>query len=93
MIVDDELTGAQQRNLEKLLGARVIDRTALILDIFASRAQSREGKLQVELAQMKYRLPRLMGLGAALSRLGGALAPGAPAKPGSRWTGAGCASA
>ena len=78
VIVDDELTGAQQRNLEKLLGARVIDRTALILDIFASRAQSREGKLQVELAQMKYRLPRLMGLGAALSRLGGGIGTRGP---------------
>ena len=78
VIVDDELTGAQQRNLEKLLGARVIDRTALILDIFAGRAQSREGKLQVELAQMKYRLPRLMGLGSALSRLGGGIGTRGP---------------
>ena len=78
VIVDDELTGAQQRNLEKLLGARVIDRTALILDIFAGRAQSREGKLQVELAQMKYRLPRLMGLGSTLSRLGGGIGTRGP---------------
>ena len=78
VIVDDELTGAQQRNLETMLGARVIDRTALILDIFAGRAQSREGKLQVELAQLKYRLPRLMGLGTVLSRLGGGIGTRGP---------------
>ena len=78
VIVDDELTGAQQRNLEDALGVRVIDRTALILDIFAARAESREGKLQVELAQMKYRLPRLMGLGASLSRLGGGIGTRGP---------------
>ena len=77
-ILDDELTGAQQRNLENLLGVRVIDRTALILDIFAQRAQSAEGKLQVELAQMKYRLPRLAGLGTALSRLGGGIGTRGP---------------
>ena len=70
-IFDDELTGAQRRNLETALGVRVIDRTALILDIFAQHAQSAEGKLQVELAQMKYRLPRLTGQGAEMSRLGG----------------------
>ncbi|MDI9504484.1 MAG: GTPase HflX [Bacillota bacterium] len=78
VIVDDELSGAQQRNLEKVLGARVIDRTALILDIFAGRAKSREGKLQVELAQMKYRLPRLTGLGTVLSRLGGGIGTRGP---------------
>lgn len=77
-ILDDELTGAQQRNLETILGVRVIDRTALILDIFAQRAQSAEGKLQVELAQMKYRLPRLTGLGAVLSRLGGGIGTRGP---------------
>ena len=77
-ILDDELTGAQQRNLENLLGVRVIDRTALILDIFAQRAQSAEGKLQVELAQMKYRLPRLTGLGTVLSRLGGGIGTRGP---------------
>ncbi len=77
-ILDDELTGAQQRNLENALGVRVIDRTALILDIFAQRAQSAEGKLQVELAQMKYRLPRLAGMGAALSRLGGGIGTRGP---------------
>ena len=77
-IVDDELTGAQQRNLEATLGVRVIDRTALILDIFAQRAQTAEGKLQVELAQMKYRLPRLTGLGTSLSRLGGGIGTRGP---------------
>ncbi len=77
-ILDDELTGAQQRNLEGMLGVRVIDRTTLILDIFAQRAQSAEGKLQVELAQMKYRLPRLTGMGAALSRLGGGIGTRGP---------------
>ena len=76
--MDDELTGAQQRNLENILGVRVIDRTALILDIFAQRAQSAEGKLQVELAQMKYRLPRLTGLGTSLSRLGGGIGTRGP---------------
>ena len=77
-IVDDELTGAQQRNLENVLGVRVIDRTALILDIFAQRAQTAEGKLQVELAQMKYRLPRLTGMGTVLSRLGGGIGTRGP---------------
>ena len=77
-ILDDELTGAQQRNLENTLGVRVIDRTALILDIFAQRAQSAEGKLQVELAQMKYRLPRLTGQGTVLSRLGGGIGTRGP---------------
>ncbi|MGO8949723.1 MAG: GTPase HflX [Ktedonobacterales bacterium] len=69
--MDDELTAAQQRNLEDLIGARVIDRTALILDIFAQHAHTREGQLQVELAQLEYRLPRLAGRGHAMSRLGG----------------------
>ena len=77
-IVDDELSGAQQRNLEEVLSVHVIDRTALILDIFARRAESREGKLQVELAQLKYRLPRLTGLGTVLSRLGGGIGTRGP---------------
>ncbi len=77
-IVDDELSGAQQRNLEEVLGVRVVDRTQLILDIFAGRAESREGKLQVELAQLKYRLPRLTGLGTSLSRLGGGIGTRGP---------------
>ncbi len=69
-IFDDELTAVQMRNLEDALGKPIIDRTMLILDIFAQRAQSREGKLQVELAQLKYRLPRLLGMGQVLSRQG-----------------------
>lgn len=77
-ICDDELTGAQLRNLEELLGCKVIDRTALILDIFARRAVTREGKLQVELAQNKYRLPRLIGVGTELSRLGGGIGTRGP---------------
>lgn len=77
-IFDDELSGAQIRNLEETLGCRVIDRTALILDIFARRAVSREGKLQVELAQYKYRLPRLTGTGTELSRLGGGIGTRGP---------------
>lgn len=71
VICDDELTPAQQRSLEKLLDARIVDRTALILDIFAQHARTREGRLQVELAQLEYRLPRLTGHGAAFSRQAG----------------------
>src|SRR5436190_1138165 len=71
VIFDDELTPTQQRNLEKLLNARVVDRTALILDIFAQHAHTREGRLQVELAQSEYRLPRLAGHGVELSRQAG----------------------
>ena len=70
VIFDDELTAIQMRNLEDILGVPIIDRTMLILDIFAVRAQTREGKLQVELAQLKYRLPRLLGMGRVLSRQG-----------------------
>lgn len=77
-IFDDELSAIQLRTLEETLGARVIDRTTLILDIFASRATSREGKLQVELAQMRYRLPRLIGQGQVLSRLGGGIGTRGP---------------
>ncbi|MEN6340817.1 MAG: GTPase HflX [Clostridiaceae bacterium] len=69
-VFDDELSAVQLRNLEAVLGLPIIDRTMLILDIFAQRAQSREGKLQVELAQLKYRLPRLFGMGKVLSRQG-----------------------
>ncbi len=71
VIFDDELSPSQQRNLESVLDARVIDRTALILDIFAQHAHTREGRLQVELAQLEYRLPRLSGRGIALSRQAG----------------------
>ncbi len=78
VIFDDELSGAQVRNLEQELGCKVIDRTTLILDIFAQRAISKEGKLQVELAQLKYRLPRLIGLGGSLSRTGGGIGTRGP---------------
>jgi GTP-binding protein HflX len=71
VIFDDELTPSQQRNLEKALNARVIDRTTLILDIFAQHARTREGRLQVELAQLEYRLPRLSGRGVELSQQAG----------------------
>jgi GTP-binding protein HflX len=71
VIFDDELSPSQQRNLEKLLEARIIDRTALILDIFAQHARTREGRLQVELAQLEYRLPRLTGRGVEFSRQAG----------------------
>ncbi|MDP9370388.1 MAG: GTPase HflX [Chloroflexota bacterium] len=70
VIVDGELTPAQQRNLEKALDVKIIDRTALILDVFARRAQTHEGRLQVELAQLEYRLPRLTGMWTHLSRQG-----------------------
>lgn len=78
IIFDDELSGSQIRNLEEVLGVKVLDRAALILDIFASRAKSKEGKLQVELAQLKYRLPRLVGLGTVLSRTGGGIGTRGP---------------
>ncbi len=78
VVFNDELSGTQLRNLEDRLGVRVIDRTTLILDIFASRAVSKEGKLQVELAQLQYRLPRLTGLGKSLSRLGGGIGTRGP---------------
>lgn len=77
-IFDDELSPAQQRNIEEGLGIRVIDRTALILDIFAQRARTSEGKLQVELAQLQYTLPRIMGQGLNLSRLGGGIGTRGP---------------
>ncbi|MBR6525561.1 MAG: GTPase HflX [Clostridia bacterium] len=78
IIVDDELTGAQTRNLEEATGVKVIDRTTLILDIFAQRAKSNEGKLQVSLAQLKYRAGRLMGQGLVMSRLGGGIGTRGP---------------
>ena len=78
VICDDEITPSQQRNLESLLGIKVIDRTVLILDIFAQRARSREGKIQVELAQLNYLLPRLVGRGTAMSRLGGGIGTRGP---------------
>jgi len=78
IIFNGELTAIQLRNLEDSLGIRIIDRTTLILDIFAQRASSREGKLQVELAQQAYRLPRLTGMGIMLSRLGGGIGTRGP---------------
>lgn len=78
VIFNDELTGMQLRNLEDAVGVRVIDRTILILDIFAARATSKEGKLQVELAQLQYRMPRLTGFGKSLSRLGGGIGTRGP---------------
>ncbi len=78
VIFDGNLSPSQQRNLETALGCKVIDRTQLILDIFASRARTREGQLQVELAQLNYMLPRLSGQGIALSRLGGGIGARGP---------------
>lgn len=78
IIFDDELSGSQVRNLENALGAKVIDRTTLILEIFARRARSKEAKIQVELAQLKYRKGRLQGLGTVLSRTGGGIGTKGP---------------
>jgi len=78
VIFDDELSPTQKRNLEKIIEVRVVDRTALILDIFAKRAKTHEGVLQVELAQLNYLLPRLTGFGIQLSRLGGGIGTRGP---------------
>ncbi|MEI7024348.1 GTPase HflX, partial [Paenibacillus sp. y28] len=78
VIFDQELSGAQVRNLEELLDVKIIDRTQLILDIFAQRAKTREGIIQVELAQLSYLLPRLSGHGKNLSRLGGGIGTRGP---------------
>lgn len=78
VIFDDELSGSQVRNLEAAIGAKVIDRTTLILEIFARRAKSREAKIQVELAQLKYRMSRLQGLGTIMSRTGGGIGTKGP---------------
>ncbi len=78
IVVDDELTGSQIRNIADSTGVSVIDRNTLILDIFAQRAQSAEGKIQVALAQLKYMLPRLSGMGKALSRQGGGIGTRGP---------------
>ena len=78
IITDDELTPAQMRNMEDMLDTKVMDRTMVILDIFAARALSNEGKIQVELAQLKYRLTRLSGQGTSLSRLGGGIGTRGP---------------
>lgn len=78
LLVNAELSPSQQANLEKIAGVKIVDRTALILDIFAQRAHTRDGKLQVELAQLNYLLPRLTGTGEALSRLGGGIGTRGP---------------
>ena len=78
VIFDDELSPSQQKNISKILDCKVLDRTNLILDIFAQRARSHEGKLQVELAQLRYNLPRLGGQGLVLSRLGGGIGTRGP---------------
>lgn len=78
VLFDHDLGGTQQRNLEKALGCKVVDRTQLILDIFARRARTREGQIQVELAQLNYLLPRLTGHGASMSRLGGGIGTRGP---------------
>ena len=71
IIFDEELSGLQVKNLEEVTGCKVIDRTVLILEIFATRARTREAKIQVELAQLKYRSSRLLGFGTTMSRTGG----------------------
>lgn len=78
IVCDDELSPAQLKNLEQMLETKVMDRTIIILDIFAARALSGEGKIQVELAQLKYRLSRLAGMGASMSRLGGGIGTRGP---------------
>ncbi len=78
IIFDDELSGSQVRNLESVLGVKVIDRTTLILEIFSRRAKTKEARIQVELAQLKYRSTRLMGLGTVLSRTGGGIGTRGP---------------
>ena len=78
IVCDDELSPAQMKNLEAMLATKVMDRTLIILDIFAARATTSEGKIQVELAQLKYRLSRLSGLGKSMSRLGGGIGTRGP---------------
>lgn len=86
VVCDDELSPAQMRNLEDALDTKVMDRTMVILDIFASRATTSEGKIQVELAQLKYRAARLVGLRSSLSRLGGGIGTRGPGEKSWRWT-------
>ena len=88
VIFDDELTPTQQRNLEAALETKVIDRTALILDVFGRHARTHEGKLQVELAQHQYLLPRLVGQWSHLERLGGVSGPVVLVRPSWRPTAA-----
>lgn len=91
VIFDDEISPAQQKNLEEVIPAKVIDRTRLILDIFAQRARTQEGKLQVELAQLKYLLPRLGGQGTALMQQKGGIGLRGPGKLNWNMTNAVCA--
>ncbi len=86
IVCDDELSPAQLRNLEEALDTKIMDRTMVILDIFASRATTREGKIQVELAQLKYRSARLVGLRSSLSRLEEESAPGGLERKSWKWT-------
>lgn len=84
VIFNEDLSATQQRNLEDIIQVKVIDRTQLILDIFAQRAKSMEGKIQVELAQLEYLLPRLTGKGILLSRLGGGIGTRGPGEKSSK---------
>ena len=86
VVCDDELSPAQLKNLEDALDTKVMDRTMIILDIFAARAKTREGKIQVELAQLRYRAVRLVGLRNSLSRLGGGIGTRGPVRRSLRWT-------
>lgn len=78
IIFDDDLSGVQLKNLEEAIGCKVIDRATLIMEIFARRAKTREAKIQVELAQLKYRSQRLIGFGISMSRLGGGVGSKGP---------------
>lgn len=86
IICDDELSPAQLGNLQDALDTKVMDRTLIILDIFSERASTNEGKIQVELAQLKYRQSRLVGLGKSLSRLGGGIGTRGPGEKNLKWT-------
>lgn len=86
VVCDDELSPIQMKNLEQELDTKVMDRTMIILDIFAKHATTREGKLQVELAQLKYRSNRLIGMGRVMSRLGGGIGTKVPVRRSSRST-------
>ena len=81
VVFDNELSAGHIRALEEILGVTVLDRSALILDIFAQRAKTKEGRLQVELAQYQYLLPRLSGMGKSLSRQGGGIGTQVPVRP------------
>ena len=87
VIFDNELSPGNIRALEEIIGVPVLDRSTLILDIFAQRAKTKEGRLQVELAQYKYLLPRLSGMGTSLSRQGGGIGTRGPARPSWNLTG------